>query len=258
MRSFQLIRPTIKVFKEKTTALFRLLLQQTDTDMQSDFWVKFNVLNKELLDHLSVSFAFEELRATILALDDIPSESQQLIINKVYPMKQDDPEAKIFHELSEITGGRWGFMFYLTIFAECLNPDTPLVELVRLQSTLNVEKAFTWSDEQWDDWLNSVWNEFEDELEFEEPIPAFLIIGLPNNKTAILYVDKSIELFLESMRQQLANPELIRSLICPFKGTRHSCCGFGNNLRGIWAGIPNEFRDKLKPPATVCMKYTKI
>jgi hypothetical protein len=259
MRSFRLIRPIIKVFNEKTTALFSLLMQQIDTNIQSDFWVKFNVLNKELLDYLSVSFALEELRATILALNDMPSESQQLIITKVYPMKQDDPETKIFHELHGITGGHWSVMFYLTILAEFLSPDNPLEELVRLQSILNKEKPFKWTDEQWSDWLNS-WNELKNGVEFEEsfPAPDKLITGLSNNKTTMLYANNPIELFLESMRQQLANPELIRSLICPFKETCNSCCGFGNNLRGIWAGIPNEFSDNLEPPATVCMNYTKI
>jgi hypothetical protein len=142
------------------------------------------------------------------------------------------------------------------------------MRLEKLQCILKAEKANTWSDEHWESWLVS-WRELNEVFDFiaeavkeqqkylESVIPSAYILGLPNATLIRCPDTMRLKLFLESMRQQLAHlimhPELECSLICPFKGESPTCCGFGNNLRGIWTGIPNKFRRRMKLPLQVCL-----
>jgi hypothetical protein len=98
-----------------------------------------------------------------------------------------------------------------------------------------------------------------------------MLIGNLNGNVKILYKDNMKEgvaiplffkilqhqLFFESMRQQLFyldlfNLERVKSLTCPFKGRRGSCCGFGYYLQNLWSAIPTEKRRGLKRPSRVC------
>jgi hypothetical protein len=273
--SIAINRPATKELKDISVAIFNLLLQQADTDKYDGFLIAFEELNNKLMDCLSLSLYLEELRATVHALDSLTPEFQQLIIDKVYPQDRDDRESQIFHELRTLTSNRWGLAWFLTVLVEYLNPADPPSELEKLLSALSAKNAHTWSDENWADWVEKTefWVDSKTELEeaatfFEEVlvdpqklvesvVPSTLIIGMPNGYRIYCTDDMAIELFLESMRQQLANPNLIRRLICPFKGRRRSCCGFGRYLRGIWVGIPKEERRRLKPPSMVCLNYTK-
>jgi hypothetical protein len=270
--SLQLHREVTNEFKEIASTLFTLLWQQTVPETQGDFWIRFHELNDKLVDCLDMSFALEEPRATIFALEDLPPESRLLIINEVYPEERDDEEAHIFHSLHALTGGRGMVAWPLTFLAEILNPSDPLEELKDLLFVLTAKKAFTWTEEQWINWIEQ-WNELQEVLDsFDklnlDPIcgyfnPRATIQALPENKIIISCPDNErVKLFLESMRQQLAvlilRPEHIRSLICPFKRRRTTCCRLGHHLRGIWAGIPSVYRRRLIPPAMDCMKMDMV
>jgi hypothetical protein len=262
--SFELTRPAIEEFKDTAAAIFDLLMQQTGTDSQGDFWVRFNELNNKLENCLSVPLALEELRANLFVLEGLDPESQQIYIEKVYPEKRKDEEANNFRELRSVTGDRHGLAGMLILLVEYLNPANPQSELEKLLGALKGEKAHTWPEEPWLSWLRS-WSEFEKIAEFvlkgnkqkflESIEPSVTILGISPNETSIFCPDAMrLKPFLESMRQQLANPDLIRRLICPFKGRRRSCCGFGHHLWGIWTSIPTEYRHGLKPPSKVCLK----
>jgi hypothetical protein len=96
----------------------------------------------------------------------------------------------------------------------------------------------------------------------ESMTPSALIIGLPNVPIISCQDTMRRPLFLESMRQQLAqrilHPELVRRLICPLKGQRRRCCGFGHYLQGIWASIPDEGKSKLRAPSKACLKWAVL
>jgi hypothetical protein len=263
--SFAINRPATKEFKDTAAEIFDLLLQPTATDTHSGFWVRFNELNDKLMDCLSVPLALEELRATTNALDNLghlPPKSQQIIIDRVYPEKRKDLECKIFHEFRSLIGVRWRVAWFLTLLVEYLDPANPLSMLEKLQSVLNAGKSYTWSDERWE-WFAGLWPAELKEIQafiqdhkqrVESTMPSALIIGLQNATMIVCPETVQFKLFLESMRQQLANPDLLRSLTCPFKGQRRRCCGLGQYLRGILAGIPKEYRRRLKPPSKVCLK----
>jgi hypothetical protein len=195
-------------------------------------------------------------------------ESQQICIEQAYPEKRKDEDANNFRELRSVTGDRYGLAGILTLLVEFLNPANPQNELEKLLGALNAEEAHTWPEERWLSWLRS-WSKFEkiaefvlkgDKQKFLESIePSATILGISPNETSIFCPDTMrIKVFLESMRQQLANPDLIPRLICPFKGRRRSCCGFGHHLRGIWTSTPTEYRRRLKPPSMVCLKYVLV
>jgi hypothetical protein len=261
--SINIKRPVTEEFEERTKALFALLWQQIGTGTQSGFWDKFNELNDKLMECISVQLALEEMRATLFAFVSILSETRQKIIDEVYPENREDREAQIFRKLRSLTGDRWDFALGLTMLVEYLNPPDPQSELEKLLCELNDKKAFTWSDKCWDNWLLSktAFKEFADFFENNNDMigkfmyPTATIHPLPSNKTMIVCNNSlRILVFTESMRQQLANPDLIHRLICPFTGQSPTCCGFGNNLRGIWNGIPKEYRGGLTPPVSDCLK----
>jgi hypothetical protein len=256
---------------KRTKALFSLLWQEAGTDKQSDFWIRLNELNDRLMDCLSDPLALEEMRATLWALEGVSDETQQRIINEVYPEKRKNQEAQIFHTLRSLTGDCWPIALALTFLVEYLNPADPQNELEKLLRELNARKADTWSDEQWDMWLSS-----KKELEIvgdafdknDETLGNFMYAGVYiypdpflNNKTRIICEakdNKRILLFFESMRQQLTNLDRIRSFVCPFKEQTRTCCGFGNYLRGLWSSIPYNYRVKLNPPVTDCLMPTEV
>ena len=159
--------------------------------------------------------------------------------------------------------------FQLTLLAECLDPSDPEGKLVQLQNSLTVQGAQTWSDEQWSSWIES-WNRLEtwktildlrDNI-FKEPfsiIPSAMLTGRHDGIImASCTENMRLLLFLESMRQQLDNLKSLRTLTCPFRGRRRSCCGFGHFFRNIWGAIPNEEQRKLRPPSRVCLNYASI
>ena len=159
-----------------------------------------------------------------------------------------------------------------TLFVELVNPADPLGFMEELINFFIEEKANTWSDDHWWNTLNS----FQDTYDIggiirfvnevsndgqkgtEILMPSTYLIGLPDRIVVIRPDNARLNLFLESMRQQLAvlnlHPEHIRRLSCPFKRQRSSCCGFGRNLRGIWTSIPNKYRYKLKSPLRACLR----
>jgi hypothetical protein len=209
--------------------------------------------------------SLEEVRATIRALDNIATESRQVIINRVYPEKVESPESKIFTELRSVTGDRWTHAWLLTLLVENLNPENPRSELEKLQTILKMESASTWPDKRWDSWIESR-RELNEVLDFisesvEDPqklleatVPHVFIFGTSRGTIIICPDTMRLKVFFESIRQQLVNPDTIQSLICPFKGQGQSCCGFGHYLQGIWTAIPNEYRRRLKPPSKICLK----
>jgi hypothetical protein len=270
--SLAIDRPATKDVKDTTATIFDLLLQQTVPEKHVSFWATFHELNNKLMDCLSVLLALEEVRATISTLRYLDPQSQQKIIDGVYPAKRDDLESQMFHKLRTLTGDRWEIVWYWTLLMELLYPADPLRFMEELINFLNGEKANTWSDDEW--WgmltylpdrsdMNEVISFVNEVLEnpqkaYEHLAPTTYLYGLPDRVRFICTDNMRLKLFLESMRQQLAvlnlHPEHIRSLTCPFKQQGSSCCGFGYHLEGIWTGIPSEFRRRLKPPLEVCLR----
>jgi len=262
-------RPPTKEFKNTAAAILNLLLQQAETDKHDGFWVAFKNLNFNLEDCLSRRLALEEMRATIRALEKLTPQFQQRMIEKVYPETRNDREAELFRWLRSVTGGNWLIAWYLTLEAEFINPERPEYYMKEQKRFLNGVDANTWSVAQWVKWLAKCSDldkvsdfilEFpKDPLKwYEALLPSAFIYGFPNEIKIVCPDPSRLQVFLESMRQQLAQlifqPEHVSSVICPFKGQSDSCCGFGHNLQGIWAAIPNEERSRLKPPSTVCLK----
>jgi hypothetical protein len=272
--SFAINRPAIDVIRHITTAMFGLLKHQTTTDNHDDFWAKFNAFNDKLEEILETSLLLEELRATLFALGSLEPGSQRKIINDIYPEGEENREAKIFRELNSLTGDRWLYAWFLTLAVEYLSLSDPLSAFEQEQNLLKKMNAHT-RIVQWDKWLID-WRTLAEEAGLAELkeiadsllrgvkdpqkllksyTPSAFLIGLPNNVIRIFCPDTMrLKLFLESMRQQLAYLEPLRSLNCPFKGQSQKCCGYGHYLQGIWAGIPNEYRHRLKPPSELCLK----
>jgi hypothetical protein len=260
--SLALNRPATEIIRYTTAEIFNLLIEQAATNKHDGFWPEFNKLNTRLKNCLSIALVLEELRATIFALEVIPLESKQKIIDDVYPEKEKDLEYKVFSELRSLTGERGLFACFITLLVEILDPLNPLGEMEKLRSELNAKKARRWSEDRWWSWVESR-PELEDLMDFiveddqkffKSIMPRAFIISLSSG-TNILYPNTMRgELFLESIRQQLANLDLIRSVNCPFIRGRNSCCGFGHCLQGIWAGIPDKDRRKVRPPSKVCLE----
>jgi hypothetical protein len=266
--SFEMIRPAITEFKATSSGIADLVLQAA-TGSYDGFWDRFNDLNRKLRDCLSNSLALEELRANIFALMAAPN-LQETFINRLYGegrengRNKESDEVEVFHSLQSLTGGRLAFALLLTILAECINPANPLIALAELQQMLKVLSADTWSSERWSSWLES-WRRLDawetvariiDEGYEKKTIltPNATLAGTPNGIVEVSCPETMrLSLFLESMRQQLTLPELVRTLTCPFKGKRRRCCGFGHYLRNIWAAIPKDYR--VKPPSKVCLTY---
>ena len=157
---------------------------------------------------------------------------------------------------------------------ELLYPENPLTVMEGLTNILNeVELAATsWSEDEWlwflaqyqemcdiDGVMSFVKEVYEDVQKASEILWPNTILSYVRGRFLITCPDTMrLKLFLESMRQQLAvlslHPEHIRSLICPFKGQRSVCCGFGHNLWGIWTGIPDGYQRRLEPPSQVCLR----
>jgi hypothetical protein len=269
--SFELIRPAITEFKATWSGIDGLL-QQAATGVPDSFWDKFNDLNRKLRTCLSNSLALEELRANIVALCNITPDLQITFINRIYGEESENgrnKDSKVFHSLQSLTGGRLVFALLLTLLVECLDPLNPVSQLEQVQNSLKAESAHTWSDERWSSWFDS-WRRLDaweivtrllDEAYEKKTIfvPNATLTGTPNGIVEVSCPETMrLPLFLESMRQQLTLPELVRTLTCPFKGKRRRCCGFGHYLQNIWAAIPNEYRRRLKPPSKVCLQYAPI
>jgi hypothetical protein len=260
--SFDLTRPAISDFKSTWSGIEELL-QQAAAGEYNRFWARFNDLNKKLEYCLSNSLAFEELRANIFALNLSPQLGEEFI-NEVFGKGK--PNSETFHSLRTVIGGDLDYAWALTLLAECVSPDNPQNALAELQQILKAEGAHTWSGEQWLSWFGS-WSRIDaweivggivqERTKLLKPLaPSATLVGTANGNIEISYTETMrLPLFLESMRQQLFNPKLIRNLTCPFKSQRSSCCGFGNSLRNIWAAIPNAERSRLKPPSEVCLNY---
>jgi hypothetical protein len=260
--SFAMVRPAITEFKATWSGI-EDLLQQAATSSYDGFWDKFNDLNRKLRACLSNSLALEELRANIFALYAIAPDLQTAFITRIYG-EENRRDNEFFHSLQSLTGGRLIFAWLLTWLVECLDPLNPVSQLEQVQNSLKAESAHTWSDERWSSWFDS-WRRLDawqtvartvDEAYEKKTIliPNATLTGTPNGSVEVSCTETMrFPLFLESMRQQLTLPELVRNLICPFKGRRRSCCGFGHYLRNLWAAIPKDYR--VKPPSKVCLTY---
>jgi hypothetical protein len=271
--SFIIDRSPTKKFNVTTLDLLILLTEQAETDKHDGFWVAFEELNKKLEDCLFDQLPLEEVRATLHALASLSPQSQQRIIEKVYPKTRKDVESQVFSELCSVTADNWRFAWLLTMKAETSVSYDSLGVLEWDLRRLNSMHANTWSGDKWVEYLSehrevgrvaTLLLEIEENPhKFVEALtPCAWIYGLPNGFMIKCEDTNRQKLFLESMRQQLGqlilNPELIRSLNCPFNvqlnAQRSTCCGFGHYLQGIWDAIPNEERSRLKPPSTVCLK----
>jgi hypothetical protein len=247
------------------------LLEQVATCPSDGFWLKFTDLNRKLVDCLSNSLALEELRANLFILSLLPPEIQATFINRIYGGESANiskKERENFDSLQFLTGGRLVTARLLTLLAECLDPLNPEGQLEQIQNSLKAQDAHAWPDEQWVSWFES-WNKLDtweiilsknDEIRektYTTLPPAMLLGRSDGNVISSCTEITRLPLFHESMRQQLAqlylHPEFVRSLICPFKGQRRSCCGFGCSLKNIWDAIPNEEKRRSRPPSKVCL-----
>jgi hypothetical protein len=267
--SFTLTRPAITHFKATWSAIENLL-QQAAFGSDDGFWDKLNDLNSELKSCLSNSLVLEELRANLWALRFLPPEMQTTFINRIYgeeSEKSRNKESEIFYSLQFLTGRHLIRALIITLLVECLDPLNPEGQLEQVQNSLKAASAETWSDEQWTSWFQQ-WNKldsWETLLNINHGVteyptasqPKVMLTGrVDGNVMTSCAETMRLSLFHESIRQQLDNLKRLRTLTCPFKGQRHTCCGFGHSLQNIWAAVPNQERRRLKPPSKVCLNYT--
>jgi hypothetical protein len=269
--SFKLIRPAITEFNA-TWSKIENLLQQAATGVYDSFWDKFNDLNSKLENCLSNLLALEELRANFFTVDGLPLEMQTPFIDRIYRKDSEsgrNREREFFDRLLAVTGERPRTPSLLTMLAECLDPSNPVAQLELLQNFLQMENARTWTEEQWTSWFEQWYrlDTWETMMNANQNLIGKAYTALPKAMLAgrvdgmvVASCTEAMRLpvFYESIRQQLYFRKRVRTLTCPFKGRRRSCCGFGHYLRNIWAAIPDEERRRLRPPAKVCLQYASI
>jgi hypothetical protein len=271
------VRSTTTKFNSLTSEVFDLL-RSADVMQRAAFWAEFRVRNGALGEYLKSTLILEEMRATLLALSIYPTESYAGIEADLRKVLMKQRILRLFDGFIA-TNARWTSAAVLTVLAELSDPEDPIRGLTVLQHRLTELQSDTWSDAQWVIWLRermkpynliskmfrNTWHRDTWQVNLYGANGKLRSVIEPSGCTDVdITVDPGIPgvvgdfygftaayppvdpdvaeaIFLESLRQQLAQPFGL-GLVCPIDHEPGTCCGFGHYLRAVWEHVPPEYR----------------
>jgi hypothetical protein len=246
--SFIIGRATTEKVSSLASAILDLL-RPANVAQCGNFWTEFRTRNRALVDFLEKGLVFEEIRASLHALTFLDPDITASIKTDLRELMAEDGILGFFDKLTDATNEDWHAAMWLSLVAEN-TPADPIESLYFLcsggadvssetqLSAIQLQKTFNRVRKDKAGW----------DVTFADPKDSTLAIEYtPPNKDEVGTTDhRSLAdvkelVFLESLRQQLANPFGL-GLVCPFQQRRRTCCGFGHYLRAIWEQVPPHYR----------------